>query len=58
MWHAWEERNVRLYFWLEDSEGRREFGRRRRRWEDNIAAVRAAGRDGLYWLDVAEGGKK
>ena len=49
---------MRMCFWLEDSEGRREFGRRRRRWEDNIAGVRAAGWDGLYWLNVAEDGKK
>jgi hypothetical protein len=58
MWHAWEERKMRTYFLLEDSEGRREFGSRGRRWEDNIAGVRVTGWDGLDWLNVAEDGKR
>jgi hypothetical protein len=49
---------MRTYFLLVDSVGRREFGRRRRRREDNIAGVRLAGWDGVDWLNVAEGGKK
>jgi hypothetical protein len=37
MWHAWERREKCTGFWWESQKGRRQLGRPRRRWEDEIS---------------------
>jgi hypothetical protein len=37
-----------------EPEGKRQLGRPRRRWVDNIKMdLREIGRDGMYWIDLA-----
>jgi hypothetical protein len=54
MWHAWEKEEVFTGFWL-GGQKRRELGKPRRRWEDNIKIyLTEIEIDGSNWIQLAQ----
>jgi hypothetical protein len=47
-------RGERVFFFVGRPEGKRQLGRPRRRWEDNIKIVREIGIDEANWIRLAE----
>ena len=46
---------MRIGFLVQRAKGKRQLGRPRRRWEDNIkTGVQQIGWDGLDWFDLAQ----
>jgi hypothetical protein len=60
MWQAWERRENCTRFRWESQKGRRQLGRPRRRWEDEISMkIRGIGWGawiGFDWLRIGTGG--
>jgi len=55
MWHEWGIEEVRIGFLVLKAKGKRQLGKPRRRWEDNIkTGVQQIGWDGLDWFDLAQ----
>jgi hypothetical protein len=54
MWHAWGRGRGVYRILVGMPEGKRPFGRRRRRWEDNIKLdLREIWIDGANWIQLA-----
>jgi len=52
----WGSRDV-YRFWVGKPEGKRPFGRHRRRWKDNIKVyLQDVGCEGIDWIDLAKDG--
>jgi hypothetical protein len=53
--HAWGRGEVFTVFWLGGPKVKRQLGRRRRRWEDNIKLdLMEIGIDGANWIRLAQ----
>ena len=59
MWHVWRKGELCTRFWLGKPEGKRPFGRPRRRWEDNIKMdLEEVGRGCGDWMELAQDGDR
>ena len=55
MQRVWGKGEAYKGFWWEKPEGRRPFGRPRRRWQDNIKMdLQEVGCGGMDWIELAQ----
>jgi hypothetical protein len=54
MWHAWERRGKCTRFFAGNPEGKRPFGKLRRRWEDRIRMDLTEIGWGVEWIKFAQ----